>query len=556
MLPSSGQTSWGRLICLASTALACAFIVGCSGGASSMPPSAGSNSQQPSNSSDVAVTFTMHWNASTSSTSVASVTPAGGRPLYVPATALSVSVAVNGGTAQYLNSPATTLTINAPVGTDTFVFQTYDETNGQGNVLSQATVTQSIVSGTANHISAVLNGVVAGLTIAVSNPTFPAGTPGSFPITVAAQDADGNTIVGSSNYSSAIKLTIYDPANTGTLSLSANSIASPAGTANLVYNGETLVTAQVQAQAGNAYAAANVNPTPTVYEFSVAGEPQYITQKGVNGGIFYTDNNNTIGHLTPLGVAVNAFTIPTTNADPQGIIYGEDGNLWFTEYNASKITRMTGGGVFSEYGTLFGSDAPQMLTDRGDGTVWYAGYGGNHVGYVNEFNGVAGETTLPTGGSGPWDLAEGTDGNLYVSENLNDDVAWLATLFQSPIPQTAITSGSESESIVKGPDGNMWIVQFGLNAIARLTVPGHVVTSYATASASSVPVDITVGVDGYLYYTESGIDRIGRMNTSGLPTGEYKTISINTGLKGITAASDGSIWFCESNTSKVGRLVL
>lgn len=491
----------------------------------------------------------MHWGTSSSASSTSRPIT----PKYVPATALSVSVAVNGGTAQYLNSPATTLTINAPVGTDTFTFQTFDETNGQGNVLSQATVTQAIVDGTANHISAVLNGVVAGLTIAV-NSTFPAGTAGSFAISVAAQDADGNTIVSGSNYSSAIKLGIVDPANTGTLSLSANSIASPAGTANLVYNGGTLVTAYVTAQAGNVYAQTTVNPTPTVYECPVAGEPQYIAQNK-NGSMWYTDNNNTVAMITT-NCVLTPHTIPTTNSNPQGITGGENGNMWFTEYNSSKTAEITPAGTISEFGTLFGSDSPQMLVDRGDGTIWYAAYGGNHVGYVNEYNGVAGETTLPTGGSGPWDVAEGADGFLYVTENLNDDMAYLATLFQSPIPQTAVTSGSESESVVVGPDGNMWITQFGLNHIGRMTVPGHVFTSFPTASASSVPVDITVGADGYLYYTESGIDRIGRMSTSGATTGEYRTISSNTGLKGIAASSDGSIWFCESNTSKVGRLVL
>jgi streptogramin lyase len=537
--------------------LACVLVAGCGGGGASnggnsLNPAAiptAPQQQPPSSSSMAQVTFTMHWGTTSSSSTISRsiVTPK-----YVPATALSVSVAINGGTAQYLNAPATTLTLNAAVGSDTFVFQTYDEPNGQGNVLSEATVSQAIADGVANHVSAVLNGVIAGLTISVSNPAFAAGTAGSFPLSVAAQDADGNTIVGASNYSSAIKLTIEN--NNGTLSLSANSIASPAGTSSLVYNGGTLVSAQVYAQAGNAYAYTTVNPTPTVYECPVAGEPQYIGQNK-NGSIWYTDNNNTVAMITTSCV-LTPTTIPTGNANPQGITGGEDGNMWFTEYNSSKIGKITPAGAISEFGTLFGSDQPQMLADRGDGTVWYAGYGGNHVGYVNEFNGIAGETTLPTGGSGPWDVAEGPDGYLYVTENLNDDMAYLATLFQSPIPQTAVTSGSESESIVLGPDGNMWMTQFGLNRIGRMTVPGHVFTSYPTYSSSSVPVDITVGADGTLYYTESGIDRIGRINTSGSPVGEYKTLSSNTGLKGIVGSTDGSIWFCESNTSKVGRLVL
>ena len=98
------------------------LAAGCSGGGggtSATPPTA---AQQ--NKGTASVTFTMHWGTGTSTIAR--------KPRYVPATARSVSVSVNGGTPQYLNAPATTIVIDAPVGTDTFVFQTYDEQNGQG----------------------------------------------------------------------------------------------------------------------------------------------------------------------------------------------------------------------------------------------------------------------------------------------------------------------------------------------------------------------------------------------------------------------------------------
>jgi virginiamycin B lyase len=491
----------------------------------------------------------MHWNSSTSSTSSTSVS---GRPLYVPATALSVSVTVDGGTPQILSAPNTTLQINAPVGTDTFVFQTYDETNGQGNVLSQATVTQTIVNGQSNHISAVLNGIVVSINLSIATPNFPAGTSTTTAITAAAMDADGNAIVGSGNYQSPIVLSISDPNNTGTLSLSSATITSPSGSSNLVYNGGTLVSAYVLAQSGGAYAQAPVNPTPTAYEFLVACQPQYIAQKGANA-FFVTDSNNTIVELTRTGAPYAIYSIPTSNSGPQGIIYAEDGNLWFTEYTASKVTRMTPTGTFTENGTLFASDEPELLTDRGDGTVWYTGYGGNHIGYV-AFAGGAAETTLPTGGSGPWGIAEGPDGNLYVSENINDHIAYLPNLFAT-IEQTAIKSGSYAEQMVKGPDGNLWFTATGHDEIGKLNPYTQAVTYYPTYSPSSEPVGITVGADGALWYTEAGLDRIGRITTSGV-TSEYSIPSSNTNLKGIVGAADGSIWFIESNTCKVGRLVL
>src|ERR1700681_5050534 len=134
------------------------LAAGCSGGggAKSVTPPTGS---QPK--AMASVTFTMHWGTGTAAVQR--------NPRYVPATARSVSVSVNGGTPQYLNAPASTIVIDAPVGTDTFVFQTYDQPNGQGNVLSRASVTKTAVPGTANTVTAVLDGVVASVAISLSN---------------------------------------------------------------------------------------------------------------------------------------------------------------------------------------------------------------------------------------------------------------------------------------------------------------------------------------------------------------------------------------------------
>ncbi len=166
---------------LAGAAIIAVLAAGCSGGGGSTAappvPSAPQAPQVPQGMAQV--TFTMKWTGPTQS--------AARSPRYVPATARSVSVAVNGGTPQYLNAPASTIVIDAPIGTDTFNFASYDEQNGQGNVLSRASVTKTIVSGSANTVSATLNGVVASVTISLSNPSPNAGVPATVNVNVAAQ---------------------------------------------------------------------------------------------------------------------------------------------------------------------------------------------------------------------------------------------------------------------------------------------------------------------------------------------------------------------------------
>src|SRR5947209_18301791 len=351
---------------LAGAAAIALLAAGCGGGSSTATSSV--TPQTPPKSSESAkVTFTMKWNSTTSSS-------AQRRPNYVPATARSVSVQVNAGNPQYLNAPASTIVIDAPVGTDTFNFATYDEQNGQGNVLSRASVTKTIISGGANTVTAVLNGVVVSLSISLSNPAPNAGVPATVNVNVAARDADGNTIVGPGDYSVPVHLAINDSTNSGTLSLSTNNLPNPSTTATLTYNGGTLnsglpggPTATVVASGtGISTVSTAFTPTPTFYQFSIpvaANKPQWIAQ-GSDGNMWFTENpGGKVARITPAGV-VTEFTVPTANAQPQMIIGASDGNLWFTEFSTtpppgtSKIAKVTTTGTFTEFSTLFAPPPP------------------------------------------------------------------------------------------------------------------------------------------------------------------------------------------------------
>jgi hypothetical protein len=56
---------------------------------------------------------------------------------------------------------------------------------------------------------------------------------------------------------------------------------------------------------------------------------------------------------------ITSFPVPTAASNPEGITAGPDGNLWFTEYNANKIGRITPGGATS------GFSAPNPLIQSG-----------------------------------------------------------------------------------------------------------------------------------------------------------------------------------------------
>jgi virginiamycin B lyase len=554
--------------------LTAVLIAGCSGGGGgSATPPLTSQANPPTGTSAIArVTLTMKWTATTTSS-----TQRG--PQYVPATARSISVSVNGGVAQYLNAPAVTLVIDAPVGTDTFAFVTYDAQNGQGNVLSRALVTKAIVLGAANTVSAVLNGVVTTVTVALSNPSPNAGVPATVNVNVAAKDADGNTIIGPGDYSTPIRLSITDDTSSGTLSLSTNILPNSSTAATLTYNGGTLnsgmpdgpVALVVARATGVATQAAAFTPTPTFYQFSIpvaANRPQWIAA-GSDGNMWFTEQpGNTVAKITPAGVVTECPAIPTAASNPQGIIGASDGNLWFTEFGGSKITRVTTSCAYTEFSTLFAADGPQLLTDRGDGNVWFTGNSGNHVGFQGITSGVSGETTIPTPNSKPFGIAPAPDLNLYFTENAVDQLGRIPMLFGA-ITEVPLATGSAPAQIVRGPATEtscgggpcMWFTEFGRSRVARLNPagwPAPTIDEFPTSTASSSPLGIVAGKDGGLWVTESGLDRIGRISVNGTVS-EYVSPVTGLGLKGIAVGPDGSIWFCEPGTGlspgRIGKLV-
>jgi streptogramin lyase len=491
------------------------------------------------------------------------------RPHYLPATARSIAISLNGGVAQYANAPSSIIYLEAPPGVDTFAIAAYDEENGLGNIIAAANVTQNILVGGNNAISATLNAVIASIFVALGNPRPNAGLPAQATINMTALDADGNVIVGNnSDYATPVRLTISDSSNSGTLSLSPSVLQGPWATATLQYNGGTLssglsgqpLASVVASVTGLPSASANFTPTPTIYQFSIptgTNKPQWISA-GPDGNMWFTESpGNKVARITTAGV-VTEFTIPTANSNPQDIISATDGRLWFTEFTGSKIGAVTTSGTFTENGTLFGTDGPQSLVDRLDGNVWFVGYTGDHIGYQGVTSGVAGETTIPTAGAQPYGIATAPDNNLYATESGVDKIARISNLFGT-ITEVALTAGTRPLQIVRGPDGNLWFAENGRNNIGRLSPNSFSVTGeFPSLTPNSEPTGITVGADGALWFTETGLDKIGRITTAGTQS-EFTSATTGLGLQGIAPAADGSLWFTEPgsgpNPGRIGRLV-
>ena len=183
--------------------------------------------------------------------------------------------------------------------------------------------------------------------------------------------------------------------------------------------------------------AAKKAPFGTVVEFSIPSpdsEPPAITT-GPDGNLWFTEQAaNNIGRITPDGV-ITEFPVPTPNSSPSDIVAGPDGALWFTEFTASKIGRITTAGVVThefpipvsgQYfdiftGTLTTSSGPRGITVGPDGNLWFAEFNANRIGRITP-DGVITEFLIPTPNARPEDITTGPDGNLWFTDPVGNKI--------------------------------------------------------------------------------------------------------------------------------------
>jgi streptogramin lyase len=87
---------------------------------------------------------------------------------------------------------------------------------------------------------------------------------------------------------------------------------------------------------------------------------------------------------TPPPAVTAQYTIPTASSAPMGIALGSDGNLWFTEFAASKLGQLLHGGHISEQVTPTRNAEPNGIAS-GSGpnlNLWFTETNRGKVGQI------------------------------------------------------------------------------------------------------------------------------------------------------------------------------
>ncbi|MEO8191068.1 MAG: hypothetical protein ABI682_12065 [Acidobacteriota bacterium] len=278
-------------------------------------------------------------------------------------------------------------------------------------------------------------------------------------------------------------------------------------------------------------------------QYSISGDGVGIAA-GPDGNVWFTERNaSKIGRITPSGV-VTEFSIPTAGSEPTSITRGPDGNLWFTE-NAGKIGRITTAGAVTEYPLSNTSSTPDSIVVGSDGNLWFTEFALGKIGRITPAGAIT-EFQTP---SDPASIAPGSDGNLWFTERLGNHVDRITP--DGVITQFPTLTMSRLTAITGAADGNLWFVSDSDNKIGRITTAGAVTEFNIPGTAHGEA--LTAGPDGNIWST--GDHEIARITPTGAVT-EYPIPGDSGVIGGIVTGADGNLWFTKGLSPSIGRFSL
>jgi virginiamycin B lyase len=279
---------------------------------------------------------------------------------------------------------------------------------------------------------------------------------------------------------------------------------------------------------------------------------------------FVTTASLALGFAAPAAAqSFKEFTVPTAASQPNGIVTGPDGNLWFTEIAGNKIGRITPAGDLTEFelppNSQGQSRQPRAILVGPDGALWFTMTNASRIGRITTAGDLSAFIT-PTSGSGPEGIAVGSDGNIWFTEIAANKIGRLTpgappSITEFPIP----TPDSRPARITAGPDGNLWFTESQTsppaNKIGRITVDGTI-TEFPVSTASSEPWGIT-GPNlsgGTLFFTERAASKVGQMDMTGQVLMELPTPTPASEPVRIAFGPDGNLWVTEFSGNNIARL--
>jgi len=283
---------------------------------------------------------------------------------------------------------------------------------------------------------------------------------------------------------------------------------------------------------------------------------------GSDGALWFMNHgNSTIGRMTTNG-SVSIFTDPSfsfrSDAGDIGgdIVVGPDGNLWFTNHNGRGIGRITPAGAVS----MFTGDASNEIISSSsiavghDGNIWFTSETPSH--FDTELGRItpSGQVKTYSEISNVSDIVGGPDGDMWAWSSGSILRTSTGGVPQPSIPVPGLMPFTQ-HSMLLAPDGNVWsgvqVAPFGSPGILRVS-PNGVTTLFTSPNlGSKFPGSLVVGPDNALWF---GVDsRLGRIDSSGAMSFVEMSGADPQG-EDMSLGADGNFWMVGASFNAIFRI--
>jgi virginiamycin B lyase len=256
---------------------------------------------------------------------------------------------------------------------------------------------------------------------------------------------------------------------------------------------------------------------------------------GPDGNIWIGGHND-IAEMTPQGVLLHDYTIPSALSAPESfsvltITMGSDGNIWYTEgYVNDLIGRLTPDGEITEFpipGDAFGFTGAEQIIPGPGGKLWFASTETNGIGSIDPtatdpgstmqiFNVPVSNPGVGAGGEGVRGLTFDSQGNLWMAEQNTSQPRWFE--FNTSTDQATVvlnpTPGTHQYGMTLASDGSLWFTDNANNAVGQiiLTTNGIAsVTEYPLPIPQTNPSVITTGPGDTVWFNSLDSNTVGEV---------------------------------------------
>jgi len=246
-------------------------------------------------------------------------------------------------------------------------------------------------------------------------------------------------------------------------------------------------------------------------------------------------SNNILRYNSQTGAFVSVFASGNGLANPNGIAYGPDGNLYAGQGDQSRVLRFDGqtgaylgefvsastpGGLLSCRGLAFGPDNDlYVCSGATDQVLRYNGTTGSFVGVAASGQGMR----------GPVGLSFGPDGNLYVGCALNNTVYAFTT--SGAFIRSYQCSFNNQVGTIFDRAGRLLVAQsVSNNVIAYDRISGACVDIVASGHGLITPIYLTLDPDGNLLVGSFGNDSVLKFDPA---TGAFLGVVVPSGSGGL-----------------------